>query len=200
MLHCKTVWWREGIESPSVLPNSRSRSFPWLRRSPWRKGGSFPTRYTGIVPGCCFCASLYTHLYRFLCEDEYIQISHPRRWCFFLPLLKKNQQKKQEMVTLLQEIQLGPQCGLCTDVFLAFSPLKGSCNPTLAVVNLFLLSKSIPGYSWLTQLFHETDRAQLYVRCYSVASGTSVVSSVYIADYESLLFLSWVFFVVVFFF
>lgn len=142
MLHCKTVWWREGIESPSVLPNSPSCSFPWLRRSPWRKGGSFPTRYTGIVPGCCFCASLYTHLYRFLCEDEYIQISHPRSWCFFLPLLKKNQQKKQEMVTLLQEIQLGPQCGLCTDVFLAFSPLKGSCNPTLAVVNLFLLSKA----------------------------------------------------------
>lgn len=66
MLYCKTVWWREGTESPPLLPNSSSRSFPLLRRSPSRKGGLFLTRYTGLVTGCCFCASLFTHLHQFL--------------------------------------------------------------------------------------------------------------------------------------
>ena len=69
MLRCKSVWWREGTESPSLLPNSSSRSFPLLRRNPRRKDGSFPTRYTGLVPGCCFCASLFTHLHKFLIPE-----------------------------------------------------------------------------------------------------------------------------------
>lgn len=41
---------------------------------------------------------------------------------------------------------------------------KGASNPAWAVVNLFLLPKSRQGYSWLTHLFSEAGRAQLYVR------------------------------------
>lgn len=64
MLHCKTVWWREGTESCCLL---------FTLISLWRKSPG--ERRDLSLPVLIFYPSS--------------QIPHPKTWCFFLPTKKK---------------------------------------------------------------------------------------------------------------
>lgn len=72
MLHCKTVWWKEGTKSCCLLFTLIS----WWRRSPGE-------RRDHSLPGIIFYPSS--------------QIPHPKTWCFLLPTKKINPMRRWQL-------------------------------------------------------------------------------------------------------